>query len=86
MVTGKAWQNVEELERVAQRLQERGLLVVENLEAALPIKASPFQPAPPPLSEVFFLDRSLLHSAASTTQVCAARRPCFIVSAVARCQ
>ena len=68
-LTGKAWQSVEELEQVAQRLQERGLMVVEPPNAALQTSASPFPPALPPLSEVFpDAKRSCSHAAASTIQ------------------
>jgi hypothetical protein len=68
--TGKAWQSVEDLESVAQRLQERGLMVVEPPEASFQITASPFLAPPPPLSEVFpDADRSQSHTTASTAQV-----------------
>lgn len=50
---GKRWEDEEALQRVAQRLQERGLLVVEPPEAPLLTQANPFQGPLPTLSELF---------------------------------
>lgn len=58
-VSGKSWEDKEALQRVAQRLQERGLLVVEPPEAPMLTQASTNRGPTPSLSEIFAKDSSI---------------------------
>ncbi|CAL8469331.1 g8872 [Coccomyxa elongata] len=57
--SGKSWEDKEALQRVAQRLQERGLLVVEPPEAPMLTQASTNRGPTPTLTELFAEDSSI---------------------------
>ncbi|BDA44925.1 probable recBCD enzyme subunit RecD at C-terminar half [Coccomyxa sp. Obi] len=57
--SGKSWEDKEALQRVAQKLQERGLLVVEAPEVPMLTQASPNRGPTPTLSELFAEDSAI---------------------------